>query len=191
MAFPLVYSQHKLERLIPQTKILRTTPALSIGALIPKFEFLGIKVDHPFPVGLIALENDFESVLTAPEKRFILAHEYSHIVSNHAPYKLLGGVGSSIASDYISRVEDNTTRILLGAALVIIETTISHVFTRQCEIDADASAVALTGDRAGGIETIRMLGERYAGGVNAPSHWITRGKVDIPVVTYQERIDAL
>lgn len=189
--FSVIYSQHKLERIIPQSKVLRSTPAFSIGALIPKFEFIGIKVDHPFPVGLIALESAFDSQLTDPERRFILAHEYSHIVMNHAPYRLLGGVSSSIVTDYISSIDDKTTRIWLGAAYVIIQTAISQAFTRQSELAADSNAVSLTGDRAGGIETIRRLGETFGGNVGAPSHWITRGKVNIPVVTYQERIDAL
>jgi Zn-dependent protease with chaperone function len=188
---PIVYSQSKLEGIAPQARILRSTPAFSIGGLIPPGDYFVIKIDRPIPVGLIALEYEFGRQLTTPQRRFIVAHEYSHVVMNHAPYKLLGGVAASIAANYISTIDDRLTRTALSIALVVIETTISCGFNRQCEMDADANAVALTGDRAGGIETIRTLGETYAGGTDEPSHWITRGRASIPVVTYQERIDAL
>jgi Zn-dependent protease with chaperone function len=188
---PIIYSQRKLEGIVPQARFLRQTPALSIGGLIPPGDYLVIKINRPIPVGLIALEYELDRQLTSSQRRFIVAHEYSHIVMNHVPYRLLGGVASSIAANYISTIDDEITRIALGIALVFIETSVDCAFTRQCELDADANAVALTGDRAGGIETIRLLGETFAGGTDAPSHWVTRGGANISVVTYQERIDAL
>jgi Zn-dependent protease with chaperone function len=186
-----VYSQRKLERIAPQARILRPTPAFSIGCLIPPGDYRVIKIDRPIPVGLIALEYEFDRRLATHQRRFIVAHEYTHVVMNHVPYRLLGGVAASIAADYISTIDDGMTRVALGIALVYIETAISCAFTKQSELDADATAVALTGDRDGAVETIRMLGQIFAHGVNEPSHWITRGNVNIPVVTYQERIDAL
>lgn len=192
LVFTRVFSQPQIERLIPHARALRSMPAFSIGALIPKLELFGkVIVDREFPVGIIALEKDFESQLADHEKRFILAHEYSHIVKNHAPYGLLGNVASSIVDNYLLGIKDRTTRLYLRFAWSIIQTKVSHAFNRQCELDADANVVALTGDRIGAMNTIRRLGEQYAGSLDAPSHWITRGRLRIPVVTYRERINKL
>lgn len=190
--FPVVFSQSRLELAIPDARVLRGTPAFSIGGLMPRIEVLNVVlVAHDTPVGVICLEEGFESTLSDDEREFVVAHEYSHIVLNHSPLLALGNVASSIVEDYISSVEDEMTELALRVAWSYIQVNVGIAFGKQSELDADGHAVSVTGKRTEAVSTIESMARRFAGSLESPSHVLVRGRYVIPVLTYRDRIEHL
>ena len=192
MVFPIVFSQKRLESVFPEAKYLRSTPAFSIGCVVPHIEILGtVLVKGNCPAGLIGFEENFERIFDETEKEFILAHEYSHIVKNHCPLLFVGGLASSIVKKYIAQVEDEMTKLALNCIWAYIETAAGLAFTKQFELDADAHALMVTGNREAALRTIVKIGESFAGDMAQPSHYIVKNKRAISVLTYQDRLDSL
>ena len=190
--FPVVFSQKRLERTLPEARVLRSTPAFSIGGVIPHIELWGrVLAKGNCPAGLICFEENFESLFDFAEKEFILAHEYSHIIKNHCPLMYVGGLASSIVKRYVAEVEDKMAKMTISLIWKYIETVTAATFKRQFELDADAHALELTGDRDTALRTIEKIGTTFAGNLSMPSHYLVRGKSVISILSYQERLDAL
>jgi len=187
----VVFSQKEFERSHPRyAKQFRGIPALSLGLLTPSYAILGRFASTP--VGLIAFEDVVENSFGPGEKEFILAHEYSHIVKNHCPLKLLGKAASSFVDDYISELENDTSRTIVQIAWQYFGTVVGAGFTRNSEIEADIHATQLIGSRTTAVATIEKLAQEFAGGdMSQPTHFIVKNGRKIPVLTFAERLAAL
>jgi len=187
----VIFSQKGFEQAHPKyAKQFRGIPALSIGLVTPARPILGRFASKP--VGLIAFEEEIENVFDPMEREFVLAHEYSHIVKNHCPIKLLGRAASNFVEDYISDMDDSPTRMILQIAWQYGSILASAGFTKDSEIEADIHAMQLIGSKSIALTTVETLAHEFAGGdLTKPTHFILRGKQRIPVLSYQERLDAL
>lgn len=94
--------------------------------------------------------------------------------------------------DIISDMEDDVLREILQIAWQCACIVVSASFTKSSEIEADIHAMQLTGDKTTALRTIEKMAERFAkGDLTRPTHFILRNKHRIPVLSYQERLDAL
>ena len=85
----VTFSKDSLEKAFPNEADF-IPPAFTIGGMIP-LRLGDIRLVSKYrkymnrPIGVIAIRSDFQQFFTASERKFIVAHEYSHIVKNHWP----------------------------------------------------------------------------------------------------------
>ena len=169
-------------------RVVETLPvAFSIGGVVPPIRYL---VTPPgAPVGLIAIDSEFIKCFDSNEIKFILAHEYSHIQRNHTSVKALGIVGANLVRDYINTIKDSTLRNITHIAFEALSAKLNVEFQKSFELEADSNAVRLTGNKQSGINTLNKIVESSPNiSLDTPSHYIEKGGVYYPIVTYGERL---
>ena len=192
--YPVVFRKDSLMKDLPQNakKIAGLPPAFSFGGLIPS-AVLGAEISkRPTPVGVFLIDDELKFHFNDKEINYLLAHEYSHIINNHRTWRYLGGVADNIAKCIISQIRDNTKKTVIGMAWSSIETLGNVEFQKQFEIEADAHALELTGDKQIAQSAIFKSAQKFANGdLNAPSHFTIRNGIRSNIITYQQRLNAL
>ena len=168
-------------------------PAFTIGGVIPSWlECILPREYVNRPIGVIAIRSDLQQSFTAAERKFIVAHEYSHILNNHWPMAQLGPIMRDIAEGFIEGMEDLKQRAALLAILQWVRGLLGAAFTRQSEIDADAHALRLVSGNPVAERTIRKLASKFADeGLDAPTHYALVNGAYVGVLTYRDRLDHL
>lgn len=164
--------------------------AFSFGGVIPP---IGNIVKPPgAPVGIIGIDEDFMSYFNINEINFIIAHEYSHIKMNHVPLTAAGTWGADLFRDYIDTIENDLVRAIVKIGFECLSAKVAVEFTKTFELEADSNAVLLTRDKNSALSTLNKTVVNFAGNnPKNPSHYVKKGGLFIPVVTYEERIDAI
>lgn len=175
--------------------IEKIPPAFSIGGVIPQTPILQIFFQIPpegIPMGIIAIEEDFQKLFNYEEIKFILAHEYSHIIKNHSPLNALGKLGSQFIKSIIQSIDDPNWRDPIYSIFETLRVFFKVKFQKDFEIDADLHAVELINNRAIAVRTIEKLANIFAeGDLDKPTHVIIENNSVIPVVTFRDRLNAL
>ena len=191
----ITFSRTQLLNLIQQNYeisdyIKKIPPAFSLGLVLPPF---GNWIPHKgLPLGVIAIESDFRDIFTRDELRFILAHEFSHIILNHSPLNAMGYIGKRLMDDFIKSIEDEFWREAFSYGYEFINLITKINFQKNFEFEADRHASSLIGSRKIAKEAIKKLADTYCeGNLNCPSHIITEDSTAIPIVTFKERLEAI
>jgi len=168
-------------------------PAFTIGGVIPSWLECVLPREYVIrPIGAIAIRSDLQKSFTAAERKFIVAHEYSHILKNHWPMAQLGPVIGDIAKGIIEGIEDWKQKAAMLAILQWVRELVGAAFTRQSEIDADAHALRLVGSNPVAERTIRKLAGKFADkDLDAPTHYALVNGAYVGVLTYRDRLDCL
>lgn len=168
-------------------------PAFTIGGVVPSWLECILPGEYVNrPIGAIAIRSDLQQSFTAAERKFIIAHEYSHILKNHWPIAQLGPVMKDIAHDFIEEMEDLNQRAALLVILQWVREFVGAAFTRQSEIDADTHALRLVRSSPVAERTIRKLAGRFAGrDLDAPTHYALVNGAYVGVLTYRDRLTHL
>jgi len=189
---PVVFSQQAVDQLFPQYSAY-VPPAFTVGGVVPSYLELLLGKDYVNrPIGIIAISSDIQQAFNPIERKFIVAHEYSHILMNHWPMVWLGTVGSGIVESTISGIRDQGQRQLAYSIWSVVKQLAVVHFTKQSEVDADIHAVKLIKDRSAALSTIAKLAQRYAGNdLNQPTHYAIVDGAIAGVLTYRERLNRI
>ena len=135
-------------------------------------------------------------VLTQEELEFVVFHEIGHIMKNHF-------VGTSfiwlmkswivdIIADLFEVSKQNATKILEGLKAFYVlgsgKKTIEEEAKARLELEADNFAVIFQGRKEPAISTLLKLSK---GNIRAPTHVTFDGTFPFPIITYEERIEAI
>jgi Zn-dependent protease with chaperone function len=186
------FSKDGVNQVFPQYVDL-IPPAFTVGGVIPSFfdSLLGNKYVNR-PIGAIAMRRDIQEAFTSTERRFIVAHEYSHIMMNHWPMALLGPVLGDIAGSVISGMKDDTVKSALQVILPLAKVLASIRFTRQSEIDSDLHAMKLVGSKSTAESTIRKLARIIDDdNLDVPTHYVFVDGAAVGVLTYRDRLNQI
>jgi Zn-dependent protease with chaperone function len=193
--WPVVFNRSRAERspaLRPYAKLVRGTPAFGFGGTVPSQIGRFRIANAPVAIGLVGIEQALENVLSSDELEFVLAHEYSHILMNHSPYKYLGGYLSRALKARIARIDGKILKSLASLAWDSLAGSMSRKFTKESEIAADAHAAQLMGSIVVALRTVEKLMLQFAGGnPDLPCHYEVRNGRIVTILTYGERLDAL
>ncbi len=141
------------------------------------------------PVGFIFLSDVLTRIFTPSELRFIIGHEMSHIAKSHAIAQFTVSFFEEILVELSSRQTVNLFKSLL---YLRGEKVLDQRVIRENELEADRDATNLIGNKDVGISTLEKLARYYAAGnLDAPSHFAPLAKIQLPVVTFRERINNL
>jgi len=156
---------------------------------------LGFQIFN-IPIGLIFVSEGLSKILTQEELDFVVLHEMGHITKNHV-------VGSSfvwlmkswiidIIADVFEVSKPKAKQYLeFAKALYVLasgkktpeeETKATH------ELEADNFAFVVQGRKDPAISTLLRLSK---GNIRAPTHVTFDGIFPFPIVTYEERIEAV
>jgi len=110
----------------------------------------------------IAFTDYLLSQMTKREVNFVVAHELTHLQKKH-PNKLAGIVGGVAAGltmvVTMFRSFLDLSSYFTYAAIIVASTVITYTFTRRFEYEADAGAVAATGDPQAAICALFKLAQ--------------------------------
>lgn len=169
-------------------------PAFTIGGVAPLWlKSLSMPVEYlNRPIGAIVIQKDLHQSFTVAEMKYIVAHEYSHILKNHWPMARLGPVLGDIAGGIIAGMQDANQRVALTGILQSVRELAGALFTRQSEIDADAHALRLIGSKPIAGRTIRKLADVVADSdLDAPTHYAFVNGMHVGVLTFRERLNCI
>jgi Zn-dependent protease with chaperone function len=156
---------------------------------------LGFQIFN-IPMGLIFVSEGLSSGLTQEEMEFVVLHEMGHIMKSHF-------VGSSFVwlmkswiidimadSLEVSKQKAREYLDLLKAFYVLLsgKKTVEEEAKAKHELEADNFAITVQGRKDPSISTLLKLSK---GNIRAPTHVTFDGRFPFPVITYEERIDAV
>ena len=183
--FKMGYAQHLVGGyLFKETKI--DSPAFCLGFQI-----------FNYPVGLIFVGENFIETLTLDEIEFVVLHEMGHIMKNHFVANSFVWLAKSWIIDLIADVFDSSKERakgyleLLKALYVVLsggKRTIEEQTKAQLELDSDRYAVENQRRKEYAISTLDKLSH---GNLRAPTHVTFDGNFPFPVITYEQRIEAI
>lgn len=169
--------------------------AFTVGGVIPlwleKLPLIGKYRDYlNRPIGMIAVRSDLQQSFTAAERKFIVAHEYSHIVKNHWPMAQLGPVIGNIVEDIIAGLNNSNFKIALTKVFPSVRKFLGVRFNRQSEIDSDMHAVKLVKSKLVAERTIRKLAGIVADdNLDVPTHYAIVDGAYVGVLTFRDRLN--
>lgn len=143
--------------------------------------------------GKIKIAQKLLDILTEAEVDFLLAHEVSHIHLNH----LLGTGSFVVVRELVENAARNDPQWKYLLTIWDIYKILTHwggdlppfaAVTKEQELDADAWAVFLTGNKAAARSALRKL---VGNNLDTPSHTWEVFDTAIPVMTIRERLSAL
>lgn len=148
------------------------------------------------PLGFIFVSEGLLKVLTQEELKFLVLHEMGHIMKNHVVGASLIWLAKSWIIDLIAdsvEVSQQVARQLLEGlkafyVLVKRERTIEEKAKAKHELEADHYAVTVQDRKDPAISTLHKLSQ---GNIRAPSHVTFDGTFPFPVISYEERIEAI
>jgi Zn-dependent protease with chaperone function len=141
------------------------------------------------PIGFIFLANHLETHFTYDEIRFIVGHEMSHIARSHVISRYMTSFFEEILAELFSK---QLVSLFKGLFYLRGQHVLDQKVVRENELEADRDAVSWVGNREVGISTLEKLVRYYANGnLDSPSHFAPLGRLQLPVVTFRERINNL
>lgn len=155
---------------------------------------------NPQSVFRITLSSDetFHSIIPsrARELEFVILHEFGHLIKNHIVTSSLVWLGKGFVINLLAdafEVSQKTAQEILGGLkafymIVSRKKTIEEEAKAQIELEADAYAVSIQGMKEPAISTLLKLSK---GNIRAPTHVTVDGCFPFPVITYEERIQAI
>lgn len=149
-----------------------------------------------FPIGAIFVGEKLSKTLTEDELEFVVLHEMGHIMKNHFVSASLVWL---MKSWIIGRIADslkvskkNASEYLgwLKAFYVLLsgKKTIEEEAKARLELEADQYAVTVQSRKESAISSLTKLSK---GNIRAPTHVTLDGRFPFPVITYEERIEAI
>jgi len=157
---------------------------------------LGFQVFNT-PIGFIFVSEGLSKTLTQEELEFAVLHEMGHIMKNHVVSSSLVWLTKSVIVEMIanmfgvSRQKAKEYLELAKAFYVVVsgkKTPEEETMAKQ-ELEADNFAFALQGrERDHAVSTLLKLSQ---GTIRAPTHVTFDGNFAFPIVTYEERIEAI
>ena len=157
---------------------------------------LGFQIFN-YPLGLIFVGESFVETLTSDEIEFVILHEMGHIMKNHFVANSFVWLAKSWIIDHIADVLDSSKERakeyleLLKALYIVLsggKKTIEEETKAQLELDSDRYAVENQGRKEDAISTLDKLSQ---GNLRAPTHVTFDGNFPFPIITYEERIEAI
>jgi len=157
---------------------------------------LGFQIFN-YPIGAIFVGENLSKTLTNDELEFVVLHETGHIMKNHFVSTSFVWLMKSWAIDIIADGFDISKKKareyleLLKAIYVILsggKKTIEEEAKAQLEFEADKYAVEIQGRKDSGTSTLVKLSK---GNIRAPTHVTFDGSFPFPIVTYEERMEAI
>jgi Zn-dependent protease with chaperone function len=156
---------------------------------------LGVQIlNHP--VGAIFVGKRFSGILTDGELEFVTLHELGHIMKNHFIQSSLIWLAKSWIIERIAEGLEVSRRKAIEyldyAKLIVMifsgKKTIEEAAKANVELEADQYAVTIQGQKQHAISTLLKMAN---GAMTAPTHVTSDGTFPFPIVTYQERIEAI
>lgn len=149
-----------------------------------------------YPIGVIFVGEELSQTLTDTELEFIVLHEMGHIMTNHLVGSSFVWLMKSWIIDIIADLLEVSKRKardyldLLKAFYVLLsgKKTVEEEAKAKIELEADQYAVTVQGQREPAISTLLKLSK---GNVRAPTHVTFDGRFPFPIITYEERIEAI
>jgi len=156
---------------------------------------LGLQILN-FPLGGIFVSEDLMKMLTQEELEFVVLHEMGHIIKNHfvgtALIWLLKSWIIDIIADTLEISKQEALKNLewLKAIYVLFsgKKTVEEEAKAKLELEADNFAIMTQGRKDPSISTLLKLSK---GKIRAPTHVTYDGRFPFPIITYEERIEAI
>ena len=161
------------------------SPAFCLG-----FQILNI------PIGFIFVSDGLSKVLTKDELGFAVLHEMGHIMKNHFVGTSFIWLMKSWIIDIIAESSEVSKRKakqyleVLKAFYVLLsgKRTIEEEAKARLELEADQYAVMVQGRKEPATSTLLKLSK---GNIRAPTHVTFDGSFPFPIITYEERMEAI
>jgi len=156
---------------------------------------LGLQIFR-IPWGAIYVSKNLYSILSQEELEFVVLHEVAHIVKNHIVPSSIIFIGKGMVIDFLAdllEISEKKAREALGLiktvwTLLKGQRTIEEEIKAQNEMEADKYAVTLQGRKEPAISALFKLTE---GNVKLPTHVTIDGNFMLPVITCEQRIEAM
>lgn len=152
----------------------------------------GISPFGALALGKITIGQDLLDVLSWDEMEFVLAHEVAHIHHNHLVARAPAAIIRSILESDARRDAGLSTALAVYDMLKVINAIhgvlpADAAMLRRNELEADATAIALTRNKAAAESSLRRL---VGDDLDAPSHtWeVFNGRISRPALTMRERL---
>lgn len=149
-----------------------------------------------FPIGAIFVGEQLSKALTENELEFVVLHEMGHIMKNHfistsLVWLMKSWIIDIIADSFeVSKKEAKEYLGLLKAFYVLLsgKKTIEEEAKAKLELEADRYAVMAQSRKESATSTLTKLSK---GNIRAPTHVTIDGHFPFPVITYEDRIEAI
>lgn len=166
-------------------------PALSLGGRVSLGQIFDL------PIGAICISEGFYRILNDAQLEFVVLHELGHVLKNHWAANLI----ILLAKDFIveqlakafgtsiEKAKENLGLIKKGLSLFGVRAgRIEEEIKAKNELESDRYAVLHQVGKAPAISVLQILA---AGNVSAPTHVTVDGSFTFPVITAEERIEAI
>ena len=148
------------------------------------------------PIGFIFVSEGLSKVLTQEELEFAVLHEMGHIMKNHFVgtsfiWLMKSWIIDIIADGFeVSKRKAKQYLEGLKAFYVLLsgKKTIEEEAKARLELEADNFAIIVQGRKEPAISTLLKLSK---GNIRAPTHITFDGSFPFPIITYEERIEAI
>lgn len=148
------------------------------------------------PIGLVFISEGLSAVLTQEELEFVVLHEMGHIMKNHFVGSSLVWLTKSWIIDMIADMFEVSKQkaiqyLEFAKALYMLiarKKTPEEETKAKHELEADNFAFMLQGRKDHAISTLLKLSK---GNILAPTHVTFDGSFPFPIITYEERIEAV
>jgi len=148
------------------------------------------------PIGGIFVSESLVRMLTQEELEFVVLHEMGHIMKNHVVgssfiWLMKSWIIDTIADTFeISKQEARKNLELLKALYVLFsgKKTIEEESKARLELEADNFAVMVQNQKEPAMSTLLKLSK---GNIRVPTHVTFDGSFPFPIITYEERIEAI
>jgi len=148
------------------------------------------------PIGLIFVSESLSKALTQEEVEFVILHEMGHIMKNHFVgssfvWLMKSWITDMIADSFeVSKQKAREYLDFLKALYVLLsgKKTVEEETKAKLELEADNYAITVQGQKAPAISTLMKLSK---GNVRQPTHVTFDGRFPFPIISYDERIQAI
>ena len=156
---------------------------------------LGVQILN-MPIGVILVSEELSKSLTQEELEFVVLHEMGHIMNNHFVGASFIWLTKSWIIDIIADVFEVSKKkaneyLSLAKVLYILwnkKRTAEEEAKATFELEADKLAIITQGQKEHARSTFIKLSN---GNVRAPTHVTVDGQFPFPIITYEERINAI
>lgn len=148
------------------------------------------------PIGLIFVSEGLSRISTQEELEFVVLHEMGHIMKNHVVGASFVWLMKSWIIDIIADMFEVSKQkakqyLEFAKALYILASgkkTPEEESKAKQELEADNFAFVLQGRKDPAISTLLKLSQ---GNIRAPTHVTFDGSFPFPIITHEERIEAI
>lgn len=147
-------------------------------------------------MGSIYFSNGLCDFLEEDKLIFTALHEMAHILHNHSPLTSLAIFGKEVLIAFITdhlklphkEVREIIRSLEILFRLITRQRTILDIFNAQKEIMADRFAILMMDSKEPAISCLLKLSQ---GNIKSPTHVTEEGRFQFPIITYEERINAI